>query len=169
MSPETPSRRRRGTPISDGLGADLHSLGTILANHTRGLDDFLQRQGQHLDQRQQSLLSETSALLLPPELNLDELSMDDLKTICRSKGLRGWSKLRRDALLAYLKEHLGSDLDALRRPDTDSAAPKPTAQQEAMGLPAAVDATRVERLLLLLLRHLGVSPEQIHASWQDPP
>ena len=169
MSPESPSRRRRGTPISDGLGADLHSLGTILANHTRGLDDFLQRQGQHLDQRRQTLLSETSAVLLPPDLNLDGMSMVDLQNICRSKRLRGWSKLRRDALLAFLKEHLGSDLEAVRLLETEAAAPSSSKQQEEMGLPSHVDATRVERLLVLLLSHLGVSPEQIHATWQDPP
>jgi hypothetical protein len=97
------------------------------------------------------------------------MSMVDLQNICRSKGLRGWSKLRRDALLAFLKEHLGSDLEAMRLLETEAAAPSPSKQQEEMGLPAHVDATRVERLLVLLLSHLGVSPEQIHATWQDPP
>ncbi len=57
--------QKRGTPISDSLGADLQTLGKIIANHTRGLDDHLTRQAQRIEERRRNLLSEseeTSAL-----------------------------------------------------------------------------------------------------------
>ncbi len=164
-------RRRRATPISDGLGADLNALGTILANHTRGLDDFLQRQGQRLDQRQQTLLAESAELLLPGGLDLEAMSTRELQDLCRQRKLRGWSKLRRDGLLELLRRELGT-------------APGGTVGQEDLKLPTRnpkgtqtsddgerADATRTERLLLLLLSHLEVPNERVEAAWagQPPP
>ena len=57
MSAEPRRPRRRGTPISDSLGADLQALGGILASHTRGLDAYLNRQAQRIDQRHHNLLT----------------------------------------------------------------------------------------------------------------
>lgn len=166
MSPETPPRRRRGTPISDSLGADLHTLGSILATHTRGLDDYLHRQAQHLEQRHQSLLSETPGFLLPADLNLDAMSKDDLQDLCRSNRLRGWSKLRRDDLLTFLKEKLGPEMEAMRLLRTEASVTPPMEEEVEAGLPSPKEASRVERLLLLLLSHLGVPPEQVDTAWR---
>jgi len=82
-------RRRRGTPISDSLGADLQALGGILASHTRGLDAYLNRQAQRIDQRHHNLLAEPPAVLLPPDLQLDRLSKPELQALCRQHRLRG--------------------------------------------------------------------------------
>jgi hypothetical protein len=144
-------RRRRGTPISDSLGADLQALGGILASHTRGLDAYLNRQAQRIDDRHQTLLAEASSLLLPPDRPLDGLSKGELQALCREHGLRGWSRLRQPDLLAFVKQHL-----------KDASAPAPAA------VPAidTTDASRSERLLLLLLDHLGVAPEALQAAWR---
>lgn len=141
-------RRKRGTPISDSLGADLHALGTILANHSRGLDDYLARQAQRIEARSQNLLAETPDCLLPPGLDLDGMSTAELRDVCRRQHLRGWSKLRRAQLLVFLKEQLG---------------PEPQADSTANSVPAG--ATRTERLLVLLLQHLGVPQERVDAAW----
>ena len=149
MSAELPRRRKRGTPISASLGADLQALGTILANHTRGLDDYLSRQARRIDERSQNLLAETPGLLLPPALDLDGMTTAELRDLCRRQRLRGWSKLRRAELLIFLREQVGPELQANSFPNT---------------IPA--DAKRTERLLLLLLQHLGVPQEQVDAAWR---
>jgi hypothetical protein len=92
MSAEPPRRRRRGTPISDGLGADLQAL-------------------------------------------------------CRELQLRGWSRLRQSDLLAFVRQH--------RQP--------PPAPESVIH---ASEASRTERLFLLLLDHLGVAPEALQAAWR---
>ena len=163
MSSEQPPRPRRGTPISDGLGADLQALGSILADHTRGLDNYLQRQAHRLDDRQQNLLAETAALLLPPGLHLDEMTVLELKNFCRQNQFRGWSHLRRDDLLAFVKQQLVAKLDApeIRREESAEGAP----EAQAAGLAAPVEASRTERLLWLVLRHLGVPQEEVEATW----
>lgn len=144
--------RSRGTPISDGLGADLQALGTILATHTRGLDDYLQRQASRIEERHGQLLSHTADVLLPPGLDLDRLTAAELQNLCRQHRLKGWSKLRRRDLIAFLRERLGPEPQA-------PAGPVP---------PYPADATRLERLLLLLLRQLGTAPEAIEDAWQEP-
>ena len=149
MSTELPRRRKRGTPISDSLGADLQDLGTILASHTRGLDDYLSRQSRRIDERSQNLLAETQGLLLPPDLDLDGMSTAELRDLCRRRRLRGWSKLRRAELLTFLREQVG---------------PAPQANSDPNTVPA--ETTRTERLLLLLLQHLGVPQEQVDAAWR---
>ncbi len=153
--------RSRRTPISDGLGADLHSLGTILASHTRGLDNYLQRQAQRLDERQQQLLAETASaltpgVLLPADYHLEAMTVEELKNICREQQLRRWSHLRRDELITFLKQALGQE-------------PSPTHASSANSGPASYppDANRSERLLLLLLRKLNSSDEEIDAAWGD--
>ena len=40
---------RRSTPISDGIGEDLNKLTNLLADHTRGLDAYLKKQGKNID------------------------------------------------------------------------------------------------------------------------
>ena len=164
MNPEQPPRPRRGTPISDGLGADLQALGSILANHTRGLDDYLQRQAHRLDDRQQILLAETAAFLLPSGLDLEAMTVSELKSLCRQKQFRGWSQLRRDDLLAFVKLQLAAELEAtpIQRQEPAQGAPEAEAIV-IMGAPA--DASRTERLLLLVLRHLGVPQEEVEATW----
>lgn len=159
MNPEQPPRPRRGTPISDGLGADLQALGSILANHTRGLDDYLQRQAHRLDDRQQRLLAETAAFLLPSGLDLEAMTVSELKSLCRQKQFRGWSQLRRDDLLAFVKLQLAATPIQHQEP----AAGAPEAEATGIGTPA--DASRTERLLLLVLRHLGVPQEEVEATW----
>ncbi len=152
MTTKPEPRRRRGTPISDGLGADLHTLGTILANHTRGLDDYLQRQAGRIEERHGNLLAETADLLLPSGLDLDSLTAGELQDLCRQNRLRGWSKLRRSDLIAFLRDRLGPQLQAPSGP----AASYPS------------DASRLERLLLLLLRQLGTASKAIDDAWRDP-
>ena len=159
--PRSGGMRSRRTPISDGLGADLHSLGTILASHTRGLDNYLQRQAQRLDERQQQLLAETANaltpdILMPADYHLEAMSVEELKKICREQQLRRWSHLRRDELITFLKQALGQE-------------PSPTQASQANSGPASYppDANRNERLLLLLLRKLNSSVEEIDAAWGD--
>jgi hypothetical protein len=150
MTKKPEPRRRRGTPISDSLGADLHTLGTVLANHTRGLDDYLQRQAGRIEERHGHLLSESAEILLPPGQDLDTLTAGELQNICRQQRLRGWSKLRRSELIAFLKERLGTELEA-----------------PAISTPSYPhDANRIERLLLLLLQKLGTATEVINDAWQ---
>lgn len=168
------SSRRRGTPISDGLGADLNKLGSILASHTRGLDDYLRRQASRIDERQQSLLAESAELLLPMALNLEAMTAAELQDLCRQKGLRGWSRLRRDALLAFVQQQLATDLEtgdlqtgpveSLGRAEPHPGAMPPPAQAAV----AAAGDSRMERLLLLLLQHLGVSQQEVEAAWHGP-
>jgi hypothetical protein len=163
MSPEQPLRPRRGTPISDGLGAELQALGSILANHTRGLDDYLQRQAHRLDDRQQLLMAETAAFLLPSGLDLEAMTVSELKSLCRQKQFRSWSHLRRDDLLAFVKLQLAAELEATPIQRQESAEVAPEAEATGMGTP--VDASRTERLLLLVLRQLGVPQEEVEATW----
>lgn len=152
MSAEPRRPRRRGTPISDSLGADLQALGGILASHTRGLDAYLNRQAQRIDQRHHNLLAETPAVLLPPDLQLDRLTKAELQALCRQHRLRGWSRLRHPDLLAFVTQHLQS-----------APAPAPAAVTTAID---TTDASRSERLLLLLLDQLGVAPEAVQAAWR---
>lgn len=147
MSAEPRRSRRRGTPISDGLGADLNALGGLLASHTRGLDAYLNRQAQRLDDRHQTLLAESTALLSASDPQLDQLSKADLQALCREHQLRGWSRLRHAELLAFVRQHL-----------------EPAPVQERV-MPTS-DASRTERLLLLLLDHLGVAPEAVQTAWR---
>ncbi|MCX5969770.1 MAG: hypothetical protein NTV57_19480 [Cyanobacteria bacterium] len=163
MNPEQPPRPRRGTPISDGLGAELQALGSILANHTRGLDEYLQRQAHRLDDRQQMLLAETTAFLLPSGLDLEAMTVSELKSLCRQKQFRGWSQLRRDDLLAFVKLQLAAELAATPIQHQEPAEGAPEAEATGIGTPA--DASRTERLLLLVLRHLGVPQEEVEATW----
>ena len=159
MSPDTPRSRKRGTPISDSLGADLQTLGGILANHTRGLDAYLMRQAQRIEERQQNLLADAPGFLLPPDLNLEGMTAGELQTLCRKRRLRGWSRLRRDDLLAFVKRELGPELKAMQILQQEQAEDAPDTH---------ADASRTERLLLLVLRHLDVPPDEVEAAWQGP-
>jgi hypothetical protein len=165
-----PRPRRRGTPISDNLGADLQALGSILASHTRGLDDYLQRQAQRLEQRQGLLLAETPGLLVPQDRNLEALTAGELQDLCRRKRLRGWSKLKRHDLITFLKQALGPELEMMRILSQEPTSPEAAASAESTAaFPTAVfpaDASRTERLLLLLLRYLEVPQEELEACWQ---
>jgi hypothetical protein len=164
-------RRRRRTPISAGLGADLHTLGSLLANHTRGLDAYLQRQASRLEERHKGILEDAEGFLLLPDLNFDTMTAGELQNLCRSRQLRGWSKLRRDDLLAFVKQHLAREREIsqiLHQQQVEEATAEglPEAQADrCSGYPD--DASRTERLLLLLLRHLDVSPDQLQEAWQN--
>ena len=160
MSPDTPRSRKRGTPISDSLGADLQTLGGILANHTRGLDAYLMRQAQRIEERQQNLLADAPGFLLPPDLNLEGMTAGELQKLCRKRRLRGWSRLRRDDLLAFVKRELGSELKAMQILQQEQAEDAPPDTH--------ADANRIERLLLLVLRHLDVPPDEVEAAWRGP-
>lgn len=163
MSPKARQSRKRGTPISDSLAADLQALGGILANHTRGLDDYLMRQAIRIEERHQNLLSDTPGFLLPPDLNLEQLTAGELQSLCRKRRLRGWSKLRRDDLLNFVKEKLGPELQAMQILHQEQAEASPQAAGDSSATPA--DASRTERLLLLLLQHLGVAPDDVEKAW----
>ncbi len=162
MSPEP--RRRRGTPISDSLGADLQVLGSILASHTRGLDAYLNRQAQRLEERQQTLLAEAPGLLRPPDLDLDTMTTAELREMCRRQRWRRWSKLRRADLLAFVRQQLDAEATAGQVSPDELVAPEPSTDLP----PAPSDASRSERLLLLLLHHLGVPQEQVEQAWRAP-
>ncbi|MFM1797946.1 MAG: hypothetical protein RLZZ117_224 [Cyanobacteriota bacterium] len=153
-------------------GADLQTLGSLLANHTRGLDAYLQRQASRLEERHKGILAEAESFLLSPDLNLDTMTAGELKNLCRSRRLRGWSKLRRDDLLTLVKQHLAREIEIspiLRQQKVDEATLDGTVQAQADGaLGYPDDASRTERLLLLLLQHLNVPQEQIQTAWQDP-
>lgn len=175
MTTKPEPRRRRGTPITTGLAADLHTLGTLLGNHTRGLDAYLQRQASRVEERYQGILADAEGFLLSPDLNLDAMTASELQNLCRSRRLRGWSKLRRDDLLAFVKQQLAREIEIshiLQQQQVDEATDKATLDGMAqpqddsdLGYPS--DASRTERLLLLLLRHLDVSPVQLQQAWQD--
>lgn len=64
---ETP-RPRRGTPISDSLGADLNELGGILGRQTRDREAYLQRQEGRINERQAMLAAEAADIPGAPEL-----------------------------------------------------------------------------------------------------
>lgn len=160
MSPDTPRSRKRGTPISDSLGADLQTLGGILANHTRGLDAYLMRQAQRIEERHQNLLADAPGFLLPPDLNLEGMTAGELQTLCRKRRLRGWSRLRRDDLLAFVKRELGPELKAMQILQQEQAEDAPPDTH--------ADANRTERLLLLVLRHLDVPADEVEAAWRGP-
>ena len=181
MNPDTSPRRRRGTPISDSLGADLHALGTILANQTRGLDSYLQRQAARIEERQANLLAESAEMIALPEpesehnSNLETLTNEQLKSLCRQRQLRGWSKLRRQGLLDFLYQHSQAIPDQADQrsasghdsSDTNTSnqgiRPVPVDGQTRVSYP--VDACRIERLLLLLLQQVGTDHDVVMAAW----
>ena len=179
MTPKPEPRRRRGTPISAGFAADLQTLGTLLGTHTRGLDAYLQRQASRVEQRYQGILADAEGFLLPPDLNLETMSKGELQALCRSRRLRGWSNLRRDDLLAFVKDKLGREIEIshiLQQQQVDEATVEATVEATLDGISQAQvdcslgypdDASRTERLLLLLLRHLDVSPDQLQEAWKD--
>ncbi|MGB5136801.1 MAG: hypothetical protein WBN89_16710 [Prochlorococcaceae cyanobacterium] len=133
----------------------------MLANHTRGLDAYLHRQAERLEDRQRHLLSESAAVSLPPGIDLANLTTSDLKNICRQRGLKGWSKLRRVDLLTFLEQHLGSEMEGVGGLQQEQEAPR------VMSFPG--DASRTERLLLLLLRRLGTTEADVDAAWLGLP
>ncbi|MFN7901071.1 MAG: hypothetical protein ACK5N0_15700 [Synechococcaceae cyanobacterium] len=183
MTTKPEPRRRRGTPITAGFAADLQTLGMLLGNHTRGLDAYLQRQATRVEERYQGILANAEGFLLSPDLNFDAMTASELKDVCRSRHLRGWSNLRRDDLLAFVKQQLASEIEIsqiLQRKQVDQANDEVTDEapdeapsggvaqaqaDRALGYPD--NASRTERLLLLLLSHLDVPPDQQEEAWQD--
>ncbi|MCP9884257.1 hypothetical protein KBY97_03815 [Synechococcus sp. ATX 2A4] len=151
--------RRSSTPISDGLASDLQALGSLLGSHMRGLDEHLGRQHERLALREHQLLEESRELLPPAAVNLEALSKEELQALCRQHKLKGWSKLRRGPLIVFVESALFPSQAA-----TEPTGPAPAAH------PALnpTDASRSERLLLLLLEHLAVSPQRIAEAWEGP-
>jgi hypothetical protein len=169
MTKKPEPRRRRGTPISDSLGAELQTLGTVLANHTRGLDDYLQRQAGRIETRQAHLLAESADLLLPPGQDLASLSSAELHNLCRHHRLRGWSKLRRSELIAFLQQELGPELQAPGEfpASQDDRETREAAASKGPRPSFPTNANRIERLLLLLLRQLGTDSAFIEEAWGE--
>ncbi len=187
------------TPISDGLAADLQALGSILGSHLRGLDAHLGRQQQRLVRREQQLLQDSLALQPAIAVELQSLSLEQLKALCRQHKLKGWSKLRRERLIDFLKVSLplGQGADggpgSGGAPGTQAGATnqdgalnqggsfnqegsfnQPDALNHPDGLihPAArtgEQAGRIERLLLLVLEQLQVPAPLIEQAWHGPP
>jgi hypothetical protein len=158
--------RRSSTPISDGLASDLQALGSLLGSHMRGLDEHLGRQHERLALREHQLLEKSRELLPPAAVNLEALSKEELQALCRQHKLKGWSKLRREPLIAFVAS-------ALFPAQAPSEATEPSEPTEPTGpVPAApaafnpADASRSERLLLLLLEHLAVSPQLVAEAWE---
>jgi len=125
MTKKQKSVSDRGTPLSDSIGADLNQLSSLLADHTRGLDAYLNRQSQHIQEREVELIEEAAALQLTQTLNLEALSKSELKGICRRKKLKGWSKLRQIDLIAFIRSEVGADLKDLESNIPSKATTKP--------------------------------------------
>jgi hypothetical protein len=151
------------TPISDGLASDLQALGSILGSHLRGLDEHLGRQQQRLVLREERLLQDRLDLLPAAAVDLESLSKEELKTLCRQHKLTGWSKLRRESLIDLLTRSLVQPLGDSLPLDSQSGSPPPSGSFSHEG------ASRSERLLLLLLDHLQVPAQRIEQAWQGPP
>jgi hypothetical protein len=157
-----PDSMQSRTPISDGLASDLQVLGSILGSHLRGLDEHLGRQQQRLILREERILQESCDLLPAAALDLESLSKEQLRDLCRQQKLKGWSKLRRELLIALLKQFFD-------QPQGESPSPAPLADATTQGGSFNRDeASRMERLLLLLLDHLQVSPLLIEDAWRGP-
>ncbi|MCX5944352.1 MAG: hypothetical protein NTZ53_03390 [Cyanobacteria bacterium] len=158
-NPELSSSR---TPISDGLASDLQALGSILGSHMRGLDEHLGRQQQRLVLREERLIQDSCELLPAAAVDLESLSKEALRDLCRQHKLTGWSRLRRDLLIDLLKKSIATDPeDSPERELLTNATSQPgSVRREA--------ASRSERLLLLLLDHLQVPPLLIEDAWQGP-
>jgi hypothetical protein len=132
-----------------------------------------------VEERYQGILDNAEGFLLSPDLNFDAMTASELKDVCRSRHLRGWSNLRRDDLLAFVKQQLASEIEIsqiLQRQQVDQANDDANDEATSDGLTQAQadrgpgfphDATRTERLLLLLLSHLDVPPDQQQEAWQD--
>ena len=50
------------------------------------------------------------------------MTKGELQTLCRSRRLRGWSTLRRDELLAFVKDKLSRELEMSRLLHKESLA-----------------------------------------------
>ena len=142
------------TPISDGIGEDLNKLTNLLADHTRGLDAYLKKQGKNIQEREIDLLEETAALQLNSGLDLKSLSKKELQKICRENKLKGWSKLRQKDLISFLKKNIASEANS-HSSDEDN--------RTSSIYPA--DSNRTERLLILLLRQINTPQEDINTAW----
>ena len=146
---------RRSTPISDGIGEDLNKLTNLLADHTRGLDAYLKKQGENIQEREIDLLEETAALQLNSGLDLKSLSKKELQNICRENKLKGWSKLRQKDLISFLKKHITSEASSHNSSVDDH---RPSSIYPS-------DSNRTERLLILLLRQINTPQEDINTAW----
>jgi hypothetical protein len=74
--------------------------------------------------------------------------------------------LRRDDLLAFMKWELGPELKAMQILQQEQTETAPGSHFDGSSLPA--DASRSERLLLLVLRHLDVAADEVDAAWRGP-
>ena len=144
------------TPISDGIGEDLNKLTNLLADHTRGLDAYLKKQGKNIQEREIDLLEETAALQLNSGLDLKSLSKKELQKICRENKLKGWSKLRQKDLISFLKNKNITSEASSHNSSVDDHRPSSI-------YPA--DSNRTERLLILLLRQINTPQEDINTAW----
>jgi len=151
------------TPISDGLASDLQALGSILGSHLRGLDEHLGRQQQRLVLREERLLQDSLDLLPAAAVDLESLSKEELKALCRQHKLTGWSKLRRESLIDFLTRSL------VQPPGESPQLDSQSGDSTQSGSISYKGASRSERLLLLLLDHLQVPAQQIEQAWQGPP
>ena len=142
------------TPISDGIGEDLNKLTNLLADHTRGLDAYLKKQGKNIQEREIDLLEETATLQFNSGLDLKSLSKKELQNICRENKLKGWSKLRQKDLISFLKKNIASEANS-HSSDEDNLT--------SSIYPA--DSNRTERLLILLLRQINTPQEDINTAW----
>ena len=145
---------RRSTPISDGIGEDLNKLTNLLADHTRGLDAYLKKQGKNIQEREIDLLEETATLQLNSGLDLKSLSKKELQNICRENKLKGWSKLHQKDLIGFLKKNIASEANS-HSSDEDNLT--------SSIYPA--DSNQTERLLILLLRQINTPQEDINTAW----
>ena len=109
-----------------------------------------------LAQADARLLRELDEVL--PADGLDGLTAKELKERCRQRGLKGYSTLRKDGLIARLRAaEAGSGAPraaALVTPGRPAKAPAATPSSDLAALEARLD--RMEALLLRIAAHLGV-------------
>ena len=94
------------------------------------------------------------------------MTAGELQTHCRKRRLRRWSKLRRDDLLAFVKQELGPELKTMQILQQEQTETAPGSHFDGSSPPA--DASRTEHLLLLVLRHLDIAADEVEAAWRGP-
>jgi hypothetical protein len=120
--------------IADALRANLRELAQADARLLRDLDAEL------------PVASPAPPAALPD--GLEQFSLTKLKQLCKQRGLRGYSSLRKPELLARLRSGDPQTSPTLNR----------SGSQSGSSLAAIEDRLdRMEALLLQIARHLGVT------------
>ncbi len=105
----------------NNFSADLQALNALLASYHPALEGMLTEKAGRLDPH---LLKTSPGFLLPPDLDLEAMTATELQALCRRKHLRGWSKLRRAELVAFVQRELASEIQIMQllRDQTNQSA-----------------------------------------------